>query len=127
GPSVTDNRFFIVEKRDRATLLPIIQREEVGSTIHSDDWRAYSNLSDHADHHPVFSAGRYLYMTILFKIPPFGSATLVTRDADSSHHYRQQYSHLCKQGVIERSPSETTAADNSNFVILGFSFSIQRK
>jgi hypothetical protein len=45
---VTDRRFFIVEKRDRATLLPIIQREvEVGSTIHSDEWRAYSNLSDH--------------------------------------------------------------------------------
>ncbi|KAF0772005.1 DDE Tnp IS1595 domain-containing protein, partial [Aphis craccivora] len=47
GPSVTDHRFFIVEKRDSATLLPIIQREEeVGSTIHSDEWRAYSNLSD---------------------------------------------------------------------------------
>jgi hypothetical protein len=35
---VTDRRFFILEKRDRATLLPIIQREvEVGSTIHSDE------------------------------------------------------------------------------------------
>ncbi|KAF0770466.1 DDE Tnp IS1595 domain-containing protein [Aphis craccivora] len=34
-------------RRDSATLLPIIQREEeVGSTIHSDEWRAYSNLSD---------------------------------------------------------------------------------
>lgn len=43
---VTDRRFFIVEKR--ATLLPIIQREvEVGSTIYSDEWRAYSNLNDH--------------------------------------------------------------------------------
>lgn len=45
---VTDRRFFIVEKGDRAMLLPIIQHEvEVRSTIHSDEWRAYSNLSDH--------------------------------------------------------------------------------
>jgi len=44
----TARRFFIVYKRDRATLLPIIKREvEVGSKIHSDEWRAYRNLSDH--------------------------------------------------------------------------------
>ncbi|KAK4880801.1 hypothetical protein RN001_008947 [Aquatica leii] len=31
-------RYFYVERRDRATLLPIIQREvEVGSSIHSDE------------------------------------------------------------------------------------------
>lgn len=47
---VTDSRFFIVEKRDnKATLLHIIKCEiEVGSTIHSDEWRAYStNLCNH--------------------------------------------------------------------------------
>jgi len=38
---VTDRTFFIVEKRDRATLLSIIQCEvEVGSTIHLDELRA---------------------------------------------------------------------------------------
>lgn len=46
---VTESRFFIVEKRDnKATLLHIIKCEiEVGSTIHSDECRAYSNLCDH--------------------------------------------------------------------------------
>jgi len=33
----TERRFFIVEKRDRQTLLPIIEKEvEIGTTIHSD-------------------------------------------------------------------------------------------
>lgn len=42
---VVERRFFVVEKRDRATLIPIIQNEiEVGSTIHSDEWTAYSSL-----------------------------------------------------------------------------------
>jgi len=44
----TERRFFIVEKRDRKTLLPIIEREvEIGITILSDQWRAYSSLKDH--------------------------------------------------------------------------------
>ena len=38
-------RYFYVEKRDRQTLLPIISREVMkGSTIHSDEWKAYKNL-----------------------------------------------------------------------------------
>jgi hypothetical protein len=44
----TERRFFIVEKRDRQTLLPIIEREvEIGTTIDSDQWGAYSSLKDH--------------------------------------------------------------------------------
>jgi len=39
----TERRFFIVERRDRQTFLPIIEREvDIGTTIHSDQWRAYS-------------------------------------------------------------------------------------
>jgi len=37
-----------VEKRDANTLLPIIQNEVLkGTTIHSDQWKAYSKLPDH--------------------------------------------------------------------------------
>lgn len=40
-----DCRYFFVEKRNKATLIPIIQREvEEHSVIHSDEWRAYSDL-----------------------------------------------------------------------------------
>lgn len=39
-------RKFIVEKRDRGTLLPIIERHVAkGSTIVSDEWKAYSTLN----------------------------------------------------------------------------------
>jgi len=44
----TERRFFIEERWDCQTLLPIIEREvEIGTTIHSDQWRAYSSLKDH--------------------------------------------------------------------------------
>ena len=43
----SDCRFFYVLRRDRATLLPIIQREcQDGSVIHSDEWPAYGCLND---------------------------------------------------------------------------------
>ena len=42
-----DCRLSYIQKRDRETLIPIIQREVVeNSVIHSDEWRAYSNLND---------------------------------------------------------------------------------
>jgi len=42
----SDCRYFWVERRDRNTLIPIIEREcEYGSVIHSDEWPAYSNLN----------------------------------------------------------------------------------
>lgn len=41
-----DCRYFFVERRDRDTLQPIIQREVAeGSVIHSDEWLAYANLN----------------------------------------------------------------------------------
>ena len=47
-----DARFFVVEKRDAATLESIITREvEIGSTIHSDEWRGYLNIWDYGYHH----------------------------------------------------------------------------
>ena len=43
----SDCRYFYVLRRDRATLLPIIQREcQDGSVIHSDEWPAYGCLND---------------------------------------------------------------------------------
>jgi hypothetical protein len=42
----SDCRYFYVERRDRNTLIPIIQREyETGSVIHSEEWPAYGNLN----------------------------------------------------------------------------------
>ena len=39
-------------RRDRATLIPIIEREcKVGSVIHSDEWPAYLILNDIGYHH----------------------------------------------------------------------------
>lgn len=41
-----DWRYFRVERRDKATLIPIIQREcALGLLIHSDEWPAYKCLS----------------------------------------------------------------------------------
>ena len=41
--------YKVVRNRDRATLVPIIQQVlQPGSTVHSDDWRAYHNLPVHA-------------------------------------------------------------------------------
>ncbi|VVC25533.1 ISXO2-like transposase domain [Cinara cedri] len=41
-----DCRYFYVHRRDRETLLPIIEREcEAGSEIHSDEWAAYKCLT----------------------------------------------------------------------------------
>lgn len=41
-----DCRYFVVEKRDRATLIPLIKREcAPGSVIHSDEWPAYRSLT----------------------------------------------------------------------------------
>ncbi|KAE9531221.1 hypothetical protein AGLY_010427 [Aphis glycines] len=45
---ILERRFYIVNKRDRDTLLPIIIQEiEPGSTVHSDEWRAYGTLKNY--------------------------------------------------------------------------------
>ncbi|XP_060870118.1 uncharacterized protein LOC132944666 [Metopolophium dirhodum] len=57
--NIVERRLFIVQKRDRATLLPIIKREiEPGTTIFSDEWKAYSCLNDHG----------YIHNTVNHKI-----------------------------------------------------------
>ncbi|XDV13931.1 hypothetical protein PO909_002229 [Leuciscus waleckii] len=45
----------LVDKRDKTTLLPIIEKHvKRGSIIHSDEWRAYSTLSERGyQHHTV--------------------------------------------------------------------------
>lgn len=44
--AIFERRYFIVEKRDKKTLIPIIQQEVeiTDTTIRSDEWRAYSSL-----------------------------------------------------------------------------------
>lgn len=43
----SDCRYFYIKRRDKDTILPIIQREcEVGSVIHSVECPAYGNLND---------------------------------------------------------------------------------
>ncbi len=45
-------RMYVVQRRDAATLIPIIKRNAtVGSDIHSDEWRAYSKLKTHGFNH----------------------------------------------------------------------------
>lgn len=58
----SDCRYFLVERRDRATLVPIIQREaELGSVIHSDEWPAYGNLNQLGyQHHTVNHQQNYI-------------------------------------------------------------------
>lgn len=42
----SDCRYFVVERRDKQTLIPIIKREcEPGSVIHSYEWPAYRGLT----------------------------------------------------------------------------------
>lgn len=44
---LNEARYFVVEKRNKETLIPIIQREvEQNSTIYTDEWRAYSTLDE---------------------------------------------------------------------------------
>ncbi|XP_076031863.1 uncharacterized protein LOC143019764 [Oratosquilla oratoria] len=44
--------YFYVMRRERATLIPIIEREcQVGSVIHSDEWPAYLILNNIGYHH----------------------------------------------------------------------------
>jgi transposase-like protein len=55
GQEVLERRYFVVEKRDRDTLLPIIQSEVAHSSIViSDEWSAYRTLNQHNyQHHTV--------------------------------------------------------------------------
>ncbi len=39
-----DCRYFVVERQEKATLIPLIKRKyKVCSMIHSDEWSAYSS------------------------------------------------------------------------------------
>lgn len=43
--------YEVVEKRNRATLLPILPKcLQPGSEVHTDDWGAYDNLEQHLPH-----------------------------------------------------------------------------
>jgi hypothetical protein len=58
---VIERRFFKVEKKDKATLLPKIQNEiELRSIIYSDQWQAYSTLKDIGYHHETVNNSDFL-------------------------------------------------------------------
>ena len=45
-------RMFIVQRRDAATLIPLIKRSiKTGTDIHSDEWRAYNKINRHGYKH----------------------------------------------------------------------------
>lgn len=75
--NIVEQWLFIVQKRDHATLLPIIQREiEPGTTIFLDEWKAYSCLNDHG----------YIHNTVNYKndfIDPQTGAETQTMDCIS--------------------------------------------
>ncbi|CAI6344651.1 unnamed protein product [Macrosiphum euphorbiae] len=57
---ILERRFFKVEKRNKATLLLIVQNEiELGSIIYSDQWRAYSTLKDIGYHHETVNHSEF--------------------------------------------------------------------
>lgn len=57
---ILEKRFFIVQKRDRKTLIPIIRQEVVkGSVIRSDEWRAYSRINKYGYTHQTVNHQEY--------------------------------------------------------------------
>ena len=42
----------LVDRRNTATLLPIIQHVQPGTVVHSDEWAAYSTISSAGNIHP---------------------------------------------------------------------------
>ena len=49
---IQEVRMFVVDRRDAATLLPIIKRHiECGTEIHSDEWKAYKKIKHHGYSH----------------------------------------------------------------------------
>jgi transposase-like protein len=58
--SVCDQRFFMVDRRDRPTLHGIIRREvRPGSTVHTDEWRAYRTLEQYGYIHETVNHSQY--------------------------------------------------------------------
>jgi hypothetical protein len=56
----TKPMLFYVPRRDAITLLPLIkQHTPLGSTIVSDQWRAYTNLANHGYLHLTVNHSRH--------------------------------------------------------------------
>uniref|UniRef100_A0A914CFU0 ISXO2-like transposase domain-containing protein n=1 Tax=Acrobeloides nanus TaxID=290746 RepID=A0A914CFU0_9BILA len=53
-------RYFYVERRNTATLLPLIRRYVApGTTIYSDEWRAYTTLNQLGYSHETRNPNKY--------------------------------------------------------------------
>jgi len=76
GPDLLlERRFFIVEKRDRETLLQIMKNEiKTGTTIYSDQRTEYSSVNHRG----------YIYQTVTIQ------NFLLTRKGDPIEHYFQK-------------------------------------
>lgn len=57
---VLEARYFVVNRRDRETLLPIILNDvEKKSILHSDEWRAYRTLDQHGYTHKTVNHSEF--------------------------------------------------------------------
>ena len=78
--------FEVVDRRDRATLMPILQRVLLpGTKVHSDDWGAYSNLPAHA---PTVQNHRVVVHAANFADPVTGVHTQEVESAWSRLKYK---------------------------------------
>ncbi len=93
----------IVEKRDTATLLPIILKVvEQGSVIHSDEWRAYRNIQGLG----------YTHRTVNHSVNFVDKSTVVhTQTIESYWNKHKSYiksMHSCKKSFLESYFTEFT-------------------
>lgn len=85
--------FQVVPRRDRATLVPIIQRVlRPGSELHSDDWGAYRNLARYV---PNITLHRTVVHKDNFVDPLSGVHTQEVESAWSQLKYHVK----CKKGI----------------------------
>ena len=85
----------IVEKRDQITLLPIINRvARRGSIIHSDEWRAYRNISEDFNHQTVNH-------TLHFVDPETGVHTQHVESYWNKHKYRIKSMRGCQRHLLQ--------------------------
>ena len=84
----------IVERRDEATLLPIIEKTvKPGSVIYSDEWKAYSNIN---------SKLGFLHKTVNHFVNFIDKTTGVHTQAIESYWKKTQKVYQGNEGLLKR-------------------------
>ena len=87
----------IVERRDAATLLPIIEKVvRPGTTIHSDQWRAYGQIAENRDYNH-----RTVNHTLHFVDPKTGVHTQNIESYWAKHKQRIKTMKGCRRKSLE--------------------------